>query len=74
MNRAFKLVATAVGVPALSALAATAVCWPIHDGPLGPQLLIFGLILATGISAGLPACFAWLSPDEADGTDADPTP
>ncbi|MFF7458326.1 hypothetical protein [Kitasatospora sp. NPDC008115] len=64
MNRALKLVATAIGVPMLSALAAALVCWPIHDGPLGPQLLIFGLILAAGISAGLPACFTWISSDK----------
>ncbi|MER7701856.1 hypothetical protein ABTX81_02995 [Kitasatospora sp. NPDC097605] len=64
MNRALKLVATVIGVPALSALAASLVCWPIHDGPLGPQLLIFGLILSTGISAGLPACFTWISSDK----------
>ncbi|MFB7473808.1 hypothetical protein [Kitasatospora sp. NPDC056184] len=64
MNRPLKLVATALGVPALSALAAALVCWPIHDGPLAPQLLIFGLILATGISAGLPACFTWITTDK----------
>ncbi|WP_405003285.1 hypothetical protein OHV13_01865 [Kitasatospora purpeofusca] len=66
MNRSLRLVAAAVTVPTLSALAAALVCWPIHDGPLGPQLLIFGLILATGISAGLPACLTWLSPDRPD--------
>ncbi|MFF2352439.1 NUDIX domain-containing protein [Kitasatospora sp. NPDC058115] len=59
-----KLLATALGVPALSALAATAACWPIHDGPLAPQLLISGLILTTGICAGLPACFTWLSHEQ----------
>ncbi|MFJ4094589.1 hypothetical protein ACIPYS_23645 [Kitasatospora sp. NPDC089913] len=66
MNRSLRLVLAALGVPALSALAATLVCWPIRDGPLGPQLLIFGLILATGISAGLPACLHWLDPDKSD--------
>ncbi|MFC5666633.1 hypothetical protein ACFP3U_27165 [Kitasatospora misakiensis] len=66
MNRSLKLVAAALGVPTFSALAAALVCWPIHDGPLAPQLLIFGLILATGISAGLPACLRWLSPDDPD--------
>ncbi|WP_405006687.1 hypothetical protein OHV13_23640 [Kitasatospora purpeofusca] len=66
MNRSLRLVVAAVSVPTLSALAAALVCWPIHDGPLGPQLLIFGLILATGISAGLPACLTWLSPDRTD--------
>ncbi|MEV0194548.1 hypothetical protein AB0I39_39250 [Kitasatospora purpeofusca] len=66
MNRSAKLVAAAFGVPALSALAATLVCWPIRHGPLAPRLLIFGLILATGISAGLPACLTWLTPDKPD--------
>ncbi|MGW2540930.1 hypothetical protein ACWC5I_08650 [Kitasatospora sp. NPDC001574] len=78
MNRAPALVATALGVPALSTLTAALVCRPIHDGPLGPRLLIFGLVLATGISAGLPACFTWLSPDthhDPDpGPDSDPDP
>ncbi|WP_328957829.1 hypothetical protein [Kitasatospora purpeofusca] len=63
MNRSLRLVVAAIGVPTLSALAAALVCRPIHDGPLGPQLLIFGLILATGISAGLPACLTWLTPE-----------
>ncbi|MEV6974915.1 hypothetical protein [Kitasatospora sp. NPDC093806] len=67
MSRPLSLVITALAVPALSALAAGLVCWPIHDGPLGPQLLIFGLILAAGISAGLPACFARLSPPHDPG-------
>ncbi|MFF2956077.1 hypothetical protein ACFVVU_32590, partial [Kitasatospora sp. NPDC057965] len=58
-----KLLAAVLGVATLSALAATAACWPIHDGPLAPQLLIFGLTLTTGISAGLPACFTRLSPN-----------
>ncbi|MCX4688403.1 hypothetical protein OG401_29590 [Kitasatospora purpeofusca] len=66
MNRSLRLVVAAVCVPILSALAAALVCWPIHGGPLGPQLLIFGLILATGISAGLPACLTWLTPDNPD--------
>ncbi|MFJ8434323.1 hypothetical protein ACIQ9P_23765 [Kitasatospora sp. NPDC094019] len=66
MNRSAKLVLAALGVPALSALAATAVCWPIRHGPLAPRLLILGLILATGISAGLPACLHWLTPDKPD--------
>ncbi|MFE7559444.1 hypothetical protein [Kitasatospora sp. NPDC057500] len=64
MNRALKLVATVLGVPTLSTLAASLVCWPIRNGPLGPQLLIFGLILSAGISAGLPACFTWISSDK----------
>ncbi|MEV0189952.1 hypothetical protein AB0I39_15605 [Kitasatospora purpeofusca] len=63
MNRSAKLVLAALGVPALSALAAALVCWPIRHGPLAPRLLIFGLILATGISAGLPACLHWLTPE-----------
>ncbi|MFB8302170.1 hypothetical protein [Kitasatospora purpeofusca] len=67
MNRPLRLVVAAVTVPTLSAgAAATVVCWPIHDGPLGPQLLIFGLVLATGISAGLPACLTWLTPKNPD--------
>ncbi|MFE6872394.1 hypothetical protein ACFVFS_38345, partial [Kitasatospora sp. NPDC057692] len=61
MNHPRKLVAAALGVPALSALTAALICWPIQDGPLAPQLLIFGLILATGISAGLPACSTWIT-------------
>ncbi|WP_043468057.1 hypothetical protein [Kitasatospora sp. MBT66] len=66
MNRPLRLVVAAVTVPTLSACAAALVCRPIHDGPLGPQLLIFGLVLATGISAGLPACLTWLSPKNPD--------
>ncbi len=66
MNRSLKLVAAALGVPALSALAAALACRPIHDGPLAPQLLIFGLLLTTGICAGLPACLTWLTPDKPD--------
>ncbi|MFB8260768.1 hypothetical protein [Kitasatospora purpeofusca] len=66
MNRPLRLVVAAVTVPTLSALAATVVCRPIHDGPLGPQLLIYGLVLTTGISAGLPACLTWLTPKNPD--------
>ncbi|MER6360285.1 hypothetical protein [Kitasatospora sp. NPDC001527] len=66
MNRPLKLAAALLGVPTLSALAATLVCWPIRNGPPGPQLLIFGLILAAGVCAGLPACFTWLSSDDPD--------
>ncbi|MFB8056548.1 hypothetical protein ACFC6U_10400 [Kitasatospora purpeofusca] len=62
MNRPLRLVVAALVVPTISALAATVVCWPIHDGPLGPQLLVCGLVVATGISAGLPACLTWLTP------------
>ncbi|MET8702512.1 hypothetical protein ABZW10_27150, partial [Kitasatospora sp. NPDC004723] len=58
-----KLLATVLGVATLSTLTAALVCWPIHNGPLAPQLLISGLILTAGICAGLPACFTWLSPN-----------
>ncbi|MEV0535077.1 hypothetical protein [Kitasatospora sp. NPDC050463] len=61
MSPDFRLVTAALAVPTLSAGAAALVCWPILDGPLGPQLLISGVILATGVATGLPACFTWLS-------------
>ncbi|MFF1905195.1 hypothetical protein [Kitasatospora sp. NPDC058218] len=61
MSRDFKLVTATLAVSTLSICAAALLCWPIHDGPLGPQLLISGVVLATGVVAGLPACFTWLS-------------
>ncbi|MFF8769761.1 NUDIX domain-containing protein [Kitasatospora sp. NPDC015120] len=59
-----RLLAAVLGVATLSTLTATTACWPIHHGPLAPQLLIAGLILTAGISAGLPACLPWLSPEQ----------
>ncbi|MFF1902729.1 hypothetical protein [Kitasatospora sp. NPDC058218] len=61
MSAAFRLLAVTVTVPALSAGAAALACRPIQDGPLAPRLLVFGLVLTTGIVAGLPASFTWLS-------------
>ncbi|MFJ9951705.1 hypothetical protein [Kitasatospora sp. NPDC091207] len=61
MSQDFKLLTAALSVPAISACAAALVCWPIRNGPLGPQLLISGVILTTGVVAGLPACFTRLS-------------
>ncbi|MEU6238836.1 hypothetical protein [Kitasatospora sp. NPDC047058] len=73
MSPAGGLLTAIITVPALSTLTAALVCWPIRDGPLGPRLLIFGLILATGIIAGLPAWVAWLSAD-ADRSGEETTP
>ncbi|MET9403765.1 hypothetical protein [Kitasatospora sp. NPDC002965] len=47
-------------VVALSALAALAVGWPIRHGPLGPWLLVVGLVFATGVIGALPAPDVWV--------------
>ncbi|MFB6891673.1 hypothetical protein ACFCX4_20475 [Kitasatospora sp. NPDC056327] len=47
-------------VVTLSALAALAVGWPIRHGPLGPWLLVVGLVFATGVTGALPAPDAWV--------------
>ncbi|MFJ3794590.1 hypothetical protein [Kitasatospora sp. NPDC090091] len=61
MNPTRRLLVAVVTVPALSALAAALVCWPIRSGPLAPRLLIFGLVLSAGVIAGLPAVLARLT-------------
>ncbi|WP_395292473.1 hypothetical protein ACF9IK_01925 [Kitasatospora hibisci] len=61
MNPTRRLLTAVVAVPALSAFAAALVCWPIRGGPLAPRLLIFGLVLAAGVIAGLPAALARLT-------------
>ncbi|MFJ9950015.1 hypothetical protein [Kitasatospora sp. NPDC091207] len=61
MSPSFRLLTALLGVSTLSTGAAALACWPIRDAPLGPRLLVSGLILTTGVVAGLPACFTRLS-------------
>ncbi|MFD0277489.1 hypothetical protein ACFVHB_26770 [Kitasatospora sp. NPDC127111] len=72
MSPTRRLLTAVITVPALSAGAAALACWPLRDGPLAPRLLIFGLILAAGVIAGLPACLVRLS--ATDATDATNAP
>ncbi|MFI8086234.1 NUDIX domain-containing protein [Kitasatospora sp. NPDC086009] len=62
MSPASRLLAITLTVPALSAGAAALACRPIRDGPLTPRLLVFGLILTTGVVAGLPTAYTWRLP------------
>ncbi|WP_406193547.1 hypothetical protein OH807_02970 [Kitasatospora sp. NBC_01560] len=66
MSPAGELLALVTAVPALSACAAALACWPLRDGPLAPRLLVFALIIAAGVVAGLPACFGRLSAPGSD--------
>ncbi|MEV6975334.1 hypothetical protein [Kitasatospora sp. NPDC093806] len=45
---------------ALSALAALAIGWPIRRGPIGPWLLVVGLVFAAGVIGALPVSAAWI--------------
>ncbi|MFF2046068.1 hypothetical protein ACFVVX_37165 [Kitasatospora sp. NPDC058170] len=74
MSADCRLLAITLAVPTLSAATAALVCWPIRSGPLAPRILIFGLILATGVIAGLPACFSRLSATESDRPPLDSRP
>lgn len=47
-----KLAAACLLVPSASAVLAALACWPIRGAPLGPKLLVFGLILLAGITTG----------------------
>ncbi|MFF3005979.1 hypothetical protein ACFVTF_24600 [Kitasatospora sp. NPDC057940] len=47
-------------VVALSALAALAVGWSIRHGPVGPWLLVVGLVFATGVIGAFPVSAAWI--------------
>ncbi|MCX5210074.1 hypothetical protein OG689_12345 [Kitasatospora sp. NBC_00240] len=47
-------------VVALSTLAALAVGWPIRSGPIGPWLLVVGLVFAARVIGAPRSPAAWL--------------